>query len=142
MTPEEIDAVNDPDTARSIIRTGCGGGDEDDLQAASDPIRTPPIGAVIRKQFMNGNEGLSGFLYDAFISYATDPDYLLVRELEIFLETFATRPRRLGSSCDHSASALMGPTLHSQRISLPRTLAWSSLPSSRPTWLLLVTCWS
>ena len=45
---------------------------------------------------MNGNEGLSGFLYDAFISYATDPDYLLVRELEIFLETFHDTPTPSG----------------------------------------------
>ena len=92
---------------------------------------------------MNGNEGLSGFLYDAFISYATDPDYLLVRELEIFLETFHDTPTPSGIELRPlSIWASMGPTLHSQRISLPRTLARSSLPSSRPTWLLLVTCWS
>src|SRR5262245_25329667 len=41
---------------------------------------------------MDGQKGQSGLLYDAFISYATDPDYHLVRELEIFLETFHDTP--------------------------------------------------
>jgi hypothetical protein len=91
---------------------------------------------------MNGNEGLSGFLYDAFISYATDPDYLLVRELEIFLETFHDTPTPSGIELRPLSICVDGSDLHSQRISLPRTLARSSLPSSRPTWLLLVTCWS
>src|SRR5262245_50997961 len=30
--------------------------------------------------------------YDLFVSYATDPDYALARELESFLETFHTLP--------------------------------------------------
>lgn len=35
-------------------------------------------------------------LYDAFVSYATDPDYRLVRELEVFLETFHETPTPSG----------------------------------------------
>ena len=34
--------------------------------------------------------GLSGFLYDAFISYATDPDYLLGQRLKISSRPFIT----------------------------------------------------
>lgn len=37
---------------------------------------------------MTGRNNQDSYLYDAFVSYATDPDYQLVRELEIFLETF------------------------------------------------------
>ena len=36
----------------------------------------------------NHAKQLDGFAYDAFLSYSTDPDYQLVREIEEFLETF------------------------------------------------------
>ena len=41
---------------------------------------------------MSRSQDNEDFLYDVFLSYASDPDYQLVRELEIFLETFHETP--------------------------------------------------